>query len=76
MVNALSSASSHGIQWAAKKNAPVLGRAGAGAHNLQHSSEFIRGLKKCGFSLAVDDFGGGRTCFSYLKMLPAAYLED
>jgi ammonium transporter, Amt family len=45
----------------------------AALHNLHHASQFLHELKRLGFSLAVDDFGSGRTCFSYLKMLPADY---
>lgn len=47
----------------------------AALHDLHHVAEFVLDLKRCGCRLAVDDFGSGRTCFSYLKMLPADYLK-
>ncbi len=47
----------------------------AALHDLHHVAEFVLDLKRLGCRLAVDDFGSGRTCFSYLKMLPADYLK-
>lgn len=47
----------------------------AGTRNLREAAKFVSRLKELGYSVALEDVGGGNASFRHLKKLPVDYLK-